>query len=68
MKRAPSFWWDFAPDDEMAVIVQSDYPGGQELARFKNSGSADCEQQIEKAVALIEDFKAGRKTPAWRNL
>lgn len=59
-KPAPTFWWDYV-DDATAIIVQSDYPGGEELARF-NLGDGDASA---KAQALIEDYQSGRKTPQW---
>lgn len=63
--QTPSFWWDFnGPESD--VIVQSDWPGGQELARFKApAGQESREPEIEMAQALIADFRAGRKTPPW---
>lgn len=69
MGRTPNFWWDFAPGVTDAVIVQSDWPGGGELARFtmpdEQSEREGLEPQIIEAERLIADFKAGRKTPAW---
>lgn len=67
-KPAPCFWWDFehGKNGELAVIVQSDYPGGDELARFdvpKKELFADS--YILQAEKLIDDFKTGRKTPLW---
>ena len=59
----PSYWWDF--DSKQDVIVQSDWPGGECLARFYVEEKADTEAQIAEAEQLIGDFKAGRKTPPW---
>lgn len=56
-KPAPSFWWDFT-EDCGHVIVQSDYPGGDCLAKFPT-------EQLSKAEELIDDFKSGRKIPNW---
>lgn len=58
-KPTPRYWWDFTDDCEH-VIVQSDYPGGDKLGRFKTSCSG-----IEQAENLISDFESGRKTPKW---
>ena len=67
-RRAPEFWWDMV-DNASAVIVQSGWPGGQELARFTpvdtQPASIGLEPQIAQAEALIDDYKAGRKTPMW---
>lgn len=63
-KPAPKFWWDFV-DNATAIIVQSDYPGGEELARFV-CDIGHAEVQIEQASRLIADFEAGRKTPNWK--
>lgn len=67
-RPAPKFWWDFS-DNASAVIVQSDWPGGQELARFTPAGtqpaSAGLEPQIAQAEALIADYIAGRQKPTW---
>lgn len=61
-KPTPNYWWDFT-DSATAVIVQSDYPGGDELGRFEIVDYAEL--AIEAAEKLISDFIAGRKTPAW---
>jgi len=66
-KPAPSFWWDFRGDK---VIVQSDYPGGQCLAEFTLETDGynklfELNPAIVKAEALIDDYRAGRKTPNW---
>ena len=61
----PKFWWDFVGKN-LDVIVQGDRPGGERLAVF--SGRPDSrwrDLEIAKAESLIEDFIAGRKTPAW---
>jgi hypothetical protein len=67
-RRSPEFWWDMV-DNASAVIVQSDWPGGQELARFtpaeNQSRSVGLEPQIAQAESLINDYKSGRKTPLW---
>lgn len=34
-RAAPRFWWDFAGESDVAVVVQSDYPCGEELTRFQ---------------------------------
>lgn len=65
-KPAPKFWWDFV-DNATAVIVQSNYPGGEELARFDAPSRGGAEQQIHAAEQLIADFHAGRKTPTWKS-
>lgn len=62
-KPAPSFWWDFAQPAQSPIIVQSDWPGGGRLAEFPFEGDASA--AIEKAEALIADYKAGRKKPLW---
>lgn len=62
-KPAPTYWWDYI-DNASAIIVQSDYPGGEELARFPVNGDEDI--QLEKVEKLISDFNSGRKTPKWR--
>jgi hypothetical protein len=63
--RAPSFWWDFVGNN-CHVLVQSDWPGGEALAIFKAApGQKFRDAQIERAERLIEDYKAGRKTPPW---
>jgi hypothetical protein len=64
MKPAPKFWWDFAQPGESPIIVQSDYKGGERLAKFYFEKYAD--KAIEQAETLIADFEAGRKTPEWR--
>lgn len=64
-KPTPKYWWDFTDDFSTAVVVQSDYPGGEELARFEYTDSAT--HAIEEAEKLIDDFKSGRKTPNWNN-
>lgn len=62
MKPVPRFWWDF--DKELNVIVQSDQPGGECLARFVAvPGEQDAESRIQQAQKLIADFEAGRATP-----
>lgn len=63
-KPAPKYWWDFV-DNATAIIVQSDYPGDEELERFV-CGVGCAEIQIAQAERLIADFKAGRKTPNWK--
>ena len=64
-KPAPRFWWDFIGED-CNVVVQSDYPGGESLAVFSAPGGIENRAaQIEQAEKLIEDFRAGRKTPCW---
>ena len=64
-RPAPRFWWDFVGDD-MDVLVQSDWPGGEALAIFKAvPGETLRDVQIWQAQMLIEDYKAGRKTPPW---
>jgi hypothetical protein len=69
-RPAPTFWWDMV-DNATAVIVQSDWPGGQELARFKPAESQPASvglvPQIDQAESLISDFKAGRQTPRTNN-
>lgn len=66
-KPAPTFWWKFNYDNgEKSIIVQSDYPGGQELARFTAPKATYLDHQIELAEKLIDDFVSGRKTPDWR--
>lgn len=64
----PDFWWDFV-DNASSVIVQSYWPGGQELARFTPAdtqpASLGLEPQIAQAEALIADYKAGRQKPIW---
>lgn len=64
-RPAPSYWWDFnGPDQD--VIVQGDWPGGEELARFKApKGQVGRELQIAEAEQLIADYKAGRAIPSW---
>lgn len=65
-RPAPVFWWDHDLND--AVIVQSDYPGGEVLARFPvqhKKRATDMSPQIKLAENLIADFYAGRKTPDW---
>lgn len=67
-RPSPDFWWDMV-DNATAVIVQSDWPGGEELARFAPANtkpaSVGLEPQIALAESLIADYKAGRKTPVW---
>lgn len=64
-RAAPKFWWDFAGDSDTAVVVQGDYPGGEELARFELAhGQTSWEPLIGQAEALIADFAAGRERPA----
>jgi hypothetical protein len=63
-KPAPKYWWDFV-DNATAIIVQSDYPGGEELARFV-CGVGNAELEIAQAERLIADFAAGRKAPNWK--
>ncbi len=67
-KPAPRFWWDIVHCvANSAVIVQSDYPGGEELARFEQSSlCVSLEAEIAQAEALIDDFESGRKTPEWK--
>lgn len=64
-KPTPKFWWDFV-DNATAVIVESNYPGGEELARFEVPKGNGAEQQIRAAEQLIADYQSGCKTPAWR--
>ena len=70
-KPAPSFWWDMVhpPGNPTYILVQSDYPGGEALARFDAPTAQPKEEglepQIAQAEALIADFQAGRKTPQW---
>jgi predicted transcriptional regulator len=61
-KPAPTFWWDF---NNKSVIVQSDYPGGECLARFVIPEDQDAQAQITAAEGVISDYEAGRKTPQW---
>lgn len=63
-KPVPTFWWDFV-DNATAVIVESDYPGAHELARFEVPEGRGAEQQIHAAEQLIADYQSGRKSPAW---
>ena len=62
-KPAPRFWWDM---NDHAVIVQSDHPGGEELARFEGEPGKDLEPQVVEAEKLISDYESGRKTPEWK--
>ncbi len=65
-KPAPTYWWDYRNDDKggVDVIVQTDYPGGDCLARFPVLGKYS-DNQVQQAGQLISDCKAGRKTPQW---
>lgn len=64
-RPAPKFWWDFV-GNECHVLVQSDWPGGEELAMFKAAPGEKCrDAQIAQAEELIADYIAGRKTPPW---
>lgn len=64
-KQAPNFWWDTI-DTPSAIIVQSDYPGGERLAIFESVNThPDMSLQIRQAEDIIADFTAGRKTPKW---
>jgi hypothetical protein len=63
-RPAPKYWWDFV-DNGTALIVQSDYSGVDELARFV-CGVGSAEIQIDQAERLIADFVSGRKTPNWK--
>jgi len=62
-RPSPVYWWDFV-DSSTAIIVQSDYKGGQELDRFEII-YGNSEAQIEKAENVIADYYSGRKTPKW---
>ncbi len=64
MLKTPDFWWNFShnKDEGSAVVVRSDFYEG-DLALFYLSPETDAEVQIQAAQNLIEDFKAGRKTP-----
>lgn len=68
-RPAPTFWWDFwygTSQSPCGIVVQGDYEGGEALAVFEAPRNAPgLEPQIAQAEALIADFKAGRKTPAW---
>jgi hypothetical protein len=65
-KPEPNFWWEIV-DGATAIIVQSDWPGGQELARFvQDSANCDMQPQIDAAEKLIAEYRSGRKTPEWR--
>lgn len=65
-RPTPDFWWDFYPAGGDSIIVQSNYPGGEELARFtKPESQLGMEPQIAAAEELIAEFRAGRKTPRW---
>lgn len=59
-RPAPAFWWDHKDD---AIIVQSNYDGGECLATFPYKD--DASKAIELADQLIADFAAGRTTPQW---
>lgn len=59
LKPSPRYWWDFTTDTAY-IIVQSDYPVGEELARFTANSSG-----LSSAEKLINDFESGRKTPNW---
>ena len=62
---APSFWWDFVGEN-CDVVVQGGYPGGERLAVFSAPENRHWrDPEIALADALISDFIAGRKTPAW---
>lgn len=63
MGRAPSYWWDFV-DNARAVIVQSDLPGCEELARFTaKPGQAETDDCVESAELLIQQLKSGQVSP-----
>jgi hypothetical protein len=64
-RPAPNFWWNFqGPDHD--VVVKSDWPGGECLARFKAApGEKYRDAQIFQADALIQEYRTGRKTPQW---
>lgn len=66
MRPAPRYWWDFEHTDDTvtAVIVQSDYPNNDCLARIPIVGD-NGDHAISVADKWIADFKAGRKTPQW---
>jgi len=61
-KPAPTYWWDI---NNQSVIVQSDYPGGECLARYPVLEGQGADLQIATAETLIEDFEAGRRKPDW---
>jgi len=64
-RPAPTFWWKFQ-GAACDVVVKSDWPGGECLARFKAApGEPYRDRQIAEADTLIQDYRAGRKTPLW---
>lgn len=64
-RKPPEFWWDF-DGPNLDVVVQSDWPGGQCLARFSTASKCK-DKQIEAAEKLIKEYKSGRLTPVWGN-
>lgn len=63
-KPSPTFWWD--RDNKGDIIVQSDYDGGECLARFPvTPDQNDAWLQVSHAAELIDDYTSGRKTPNW---
>ena len=64
-RPAPNFWWNFqGPEND--VVVKSDWPGGECLARFKAvPGEKYRDAQIFQADALIHEYRTGHKTPQW---
>jgi len=67
-RPAPKFWWDFIHENGnvVAIIVQSDYPGGEELERMPLRRGQDNESQMQIADQMIADLTAGRRIPNWR--
>ena len=70
-RPAPSYWWDFkhSDDNQITVIVQSDYEGGEQLDEFECGSqchiSGYCEG-VTKALNAIKAYEEGRKTPNFK--
>lgn len=62
-KRVPSLWWDYTYEaGTQFVVVETDDPKRPVVAKWRVPTPSHSQLLVERAMQLIADIDAGRKT------